>query len=231
MRDTADLHSWIDHVFDHAVSEPEWYWSAECQKWPGDRIQIPAFIAGTFERAGELLARFSDGQLEQGLWYLIGASPGEFAETLVDEKISAATRLRAVRSFLPLFEQVMAVRCTPSLSHVKEQPASPLNGSCYMWWDLLRLKLWKTYPGPQDPAAPQYAPFLAEIVATMRRILAIPHDACRESALHGLGHLSRDYPQYREQFAFIIVEFLTSNNNLRPELTAYAERARLGTVL
>lgn len=61
----------------------------------------------------------------------------------------------------------------------------------------------------------------------LRRLLAIPHDACRESALHGLGHWAHHYPQV----AGIVDEFLSSAPGLRPELIAYAERARIGNVL
>jgi hypothetical protein len=99
-----------------------------------------------------------------------------------------------------------------------------------MWWDLLRYRIWKTHPAPQNPTAPEYAPLFAEIVAAMRGILAIPHDAFRESAIHGLGHLARDYPLHRKQFAGILDEFLRRTPNLRPELIAYAQNARLGNV-
>jgi hypothetical protein len=102
MYDAAALRRWIDHIFNHPVTEPMWFWSEDAPKWSRDRIRIPALIAETFERAGELLARFSDDRLEQGFWYLIGdASHGDFTETLLDETIAAATRLRAVRAFVP----------------------------------------------------------------------------------------------------------------------------------
>ena len=39
-----------------------------------------------------------------------------------------------LRSFVPLFEKVMAVRCTQYLSHLSEAGAGALNTSCYMWW-------------------------------------------------------------------------------------------------
>lgn len=69
-------------------------------------------MAETFEDAGELLAGFSDEQLDLGFWYLL-----DDMRTLANEEIQLELRLRAVKSFVPLFEQVMAVRCTPHLSH------------------------------------------------------------------------------------------------------------------
>ena len=157
MNDAAALQMWLDHVFDHPVKVPNWYWSDSAPKCPADRVRIPALMAETFERSGKLYEPFSNDQLEQGFWYLIGdASPGDFTETLLDEKIPVAPRLRAVRSFVPLFEQVMAVRCTSTLSHLNEQPANSLNKSCYMWWDLLRFSLWR----PQGTTAPHDASLL-----------------------------------------------------------------------
>jgi hypothetical protein len=72
---------------------------------------------------------------------------------------------------------------------------------------------------------------MPDIVVTLCNQLAIPHDVCRESSLHGIGHLRRDYPEYEPQLAAIIDEFLAQNPGLCPELLAYAQKARQGTVL
>lgn len=205
----ATLQSWIDHVFGHPTGK---------RKWRGPREQIPVLISETFERAGELLARFPDEQPDQGLWNLAGSLSLHSMTTLVDEIIPLEPRLRALRSFVPLFEQVMAVRCTPHLSHLNDEGANPLNSACYMWWDLLNFILSSTS-------------FAAEVVATLQRQLAIPHDACRESALHGIGHIRRCHPQYEKQLVGIVADFLAATPGLRPELIAYAERARCGEIL
>ena len=49
----------------------------------------------------------------RGFWYLVSASCSSLMVTLGEPGVPLATRLRAVRSFVPLFEQVMAVRCSP----------------------------------------------------------------------------------------------------------------------
>ena len=66
-----------------------------------------------------------------------------------------------------------------------------------------------------------------ELDVTLRAILAIPHDACRESALHGIGHWVRHY----SQLADIVDQFLSGTPGLRPELVTYAESAKAGNVL
>jgi hypothetical protein len=218
MPDPELLRAWIDHIFDHIVAEPEWYLAEDAQVWSGPRRQIPELIAETFERAGELLARFSDEQLNQGFWYLIGMTRPDFTSSLVSSKVPLSARVRAVRSFVPVFEQIMSARCAPLLSHLDEPGLKPLNSACYMWWDLLRFSV--VDPSPASALT-------SETLGVLRQILAISHDACRESALHGLGHCASSDP---EAVALILDDFLTASD-LRPELKSYAERAKAGRIL
>lgn len=186
---------WMDYVFDPYD-----------RSWEGNSEQVASLIAELFERSGELLTRFSDEQLDEGLNFILSAGRSEFMFSLVDSDVSAAVRLRALRSFVPLFEQVMAARCSPHLLHRDEQGAKPLNGVCYMWWDVLPI-----HGRPDDPSR---AEFDAEVLVVLRRLLAIPHDACRESALHGIGHWAIYYPSV----AKIVDDFLANTSGLRPEL-------------
>ena len=216
------LQAWITYIFDHPVAEPKWYFCDDAPEWQSAPEEISRLIAETFEQGGESLARFSDEQLDQGFWFLAGNTPPGFTNTLVDAQIPLPSRLRALRSFVPLFEQVMAIRCSPHID-LNEDGVNPLNSACVMWWDLLRFPLLEL-PGPTES---ERALIHSEVLSIQRRLLAIPHDACRQSALHGLGHWARHYPQV----AGIVDEFLALTPNLRPELIAYAECARIGNVL
>lgn len=217
--DDVTLQQWIAHVFDHPVTDPEWHWDLDAPELdlaPGLTAQ---FIAETSEAGGELLARFSDAQLNQGFYYLISAGISECMFALTESCVPWPVRQRALRSVVPLFEQVMAVRCSPHLSYRDEQPANPLNSVCYMWWDII--------PFHGQPEDPDRAEFDHEVLSVLRRLLAIPHDACRESALHGLGHWQLEYP---EAAAEIIDDFLERSHDLRSELVAYAGQARIGCI-
>ncbi len=220
VNEDISLPHWIAHVFDHPVkvAEPEWYWSPDAPSWRGSSEQNVVLIAETFERAGGLLACFTDAQLNQGFWYLVSGCSSDLMLALVEPAVPLAGRLRALRSFVPLFEQVMATRCSPHLSHLDEQPASPLNAACYMWWDILCIC--------GRPGEPERAEFDAEVLRVLQRLLAIPHDACRESALHGLSEWQGCYPSARR----MVDEWLAHTPNLRPELVSYAQRARVGMV-
>jgi len=216
---SSSLAKWIEYVFDHPVTNPAWHWAIDAPEWDGPPDQLATYIAETFEDSGRLLARFSDEQLNQAFWFLVSESCSGFMCALVDLAVPSASRLRALHSFVPLFERVMAVRCSPHLSHLDEPGANPLNSACYMWWDVLPI-----HGCPEEPAR---AGFDAEVLLVLRRLLSIPHDACRESALHGISEWSLYYPQASE----IVEEFLSRTPNLRPELMSYAQRAKVGNVL
>jgi len=218
VNESLSLSNWIAHVFDHPVADQRWWFDLDAPQWEDNLDHVATLIADTFERSGELLSKFSDAQLDQAFWYLVGASGSDYISSLIEPTVPFATRLRALRSFVPLFEQIMAVRCSPHLSHLDEQPANPLNSACYMWWDIL--------PIYGEPEEPDHAEFDAEVLRVLTRLLSIPHDACRESALHGLSHWYLSYPSAEA----IVDGWLSQMPGLRPELISYAQNAKVGMV-
>jgi hypothetical protein len=150
-RENESLARWIEYVFDHSVTKPAWHWTSDIPGWEGTTEQIALHLATTFEQSGRLLAKFSDEQLDQGFWFLISNSFCEFVYSLVDPTLPLSLRLRALRSFVPVFEQIMAVRCSPHLSHLDESGANPLNNACYMWWDILPI-----HGCPEDNARAEF---------------------------------------------------------------------------
>jgi hypothetical protein len=186
--------------------------------WEGTPEQTTIYIAETFENSGQLLGRFSNEQLNQGFWFLLNNICSDFMLPLADSKFPLSLQHRVLRSFVPLFEETMAPQCSPCLSHLDEPGTNALNSACYMWWDIL--------PIDRCPKEPARAEFDSEVLVVLKRLLAIPHDACRESALHGLGHWTHYYPRVAD----IIDNFLSQTPNLRPELTAYALSAKAGVL-
>ena len=124
-----------------------------------------------------------------------------------------------------LFERFFAPRCSSHLSQLDTQGTdtsaiSPLNMICYMWWDLLPI-----YGKPEEP---ERAEFDATCLEVMRLTLDLDSDACRESALHGLGHWSYIYPQ---EVKAIIDAWLSRHPSITDDLSAYAFAARRGHIL
>ena len=171
------------------------------------------YVTEAFERAPELIGRFSDEELCGGLWFLVHDSG-----FLAAPHLSVEERLRAIRATAALYRDLFEPRCTSALSHLDEA-ASLLNGPCYMWWDI----------GPFFGGTP--APLLEACLDVMEGALALSNDACRESALHGLGHMRTEGP-LEERRREVVERFLDlSNGSLRPELAAYAGAALSGCVL
>jgi hypothetical protein len=55
MNNVETLQIWINHVFDHPVTDPPRWASDDAEEWP----------KAPFEHAGKLLSHFSDEQLDQ----------------------------------------------------------------------------------------------------------------------------------------------------------------------
>jgi hypothetical protein len=218
---TRTFEDWVTDVFDHPVSEPEWWFSVDVEL-PADPAPAEAvdFITRLCEHADEVLAPFSNAQLNQGFWYLLGSGASEAMHALLDERVPLGSRTRCIQSFSTLFARLFAVRCSPHLGHLDEPGADPLNSACYMWWDLMPL-----FGKPDEPAR---AAIDAACLDVMHQTLGLGADACRESALHGLGHWQIQYPK---QVSGIIDGFLARTPELRPELRAYALSARRGCIL
>jgi len=166
------------------------------------------------------LEPYSADQIDQGLQFLFNNSYSNWMYAFIEPKVPWEARRECIRAIPHLFSAIFAERCSEELSHLDEASENPLNGACYMWWDVLPV-----HGRAEDPA---YAERDREFLDAMQEILLLPSMACQESALHGLGHWSGQYPQYVEA---AINRFLAVHPSLRPELRRYAEQTRIGYVL
>ena len=208
---------WVLWVFDNPEGYPAMDQLVDWGEIPSS--VLVSYLTRLFEEAGSLLRPFSNAQLSQSFWFLLGLGT-DVNVALFDPAVPWPERVRCYRTLVGLFEDVFAPRCGPFLSHLSEGGEHPLNGLCYMWWDLY--PTWGPAPGPRGPDTVD-----TELLGVMTRILALDSVACRESALHGLGHWSLHHP---DRTAAIIDHFLGGQVNLRPELRRYAESARGGCV-
>jgi hypothetical protein len=140
---------WIRQVFDHPVAKPAWYWDDEAdtsEPAPPDCVE---YLTRLFEEPELFLAPYSDAQLNQGFWYLVSASCSVYMFSLIEPEVAWPQRRRGIRSTATLFERLFARRCSDHLLHLNEEGvASPLNGVCYMWWDIF-----PTCGRPESPAS------------------------------------------------------------------------------
>ncbi|MGE5378308.1 MAG: hypothetical protein ACM3XO_24885 [Bacteroidota bacterium] len=213
---------WVLFVFDHPFDESrlEWYWEIEADWWEGPASRTIQYLTRAFENAAEVFRPYSDSQLNRGLWYLASNACSDHMLTLLDLSLPWSERRRCIRSIYTLYEQCFAPRCTPHLSHLDEAGVGPLNSVCYMWWDILPV-----YGQPGDPSRRETD---AEILQVLESALQLEPIACRECALHGLGHWGIYYP---DQVQATIDRFLQRQKDLPEGLRTYALNAHRGCVL
>ena len=211
---------WIQFVFGHPVTDPAWHWSGESDYWAGSNAETLQHLTRTFRESEKVLSKYSDAQLNQGFWYLISNSCSDVAYCMVDTGEPWAKRKDCIEAIADLFRQCFQTRCTSHLSHLDEQGAGALNPVCYMWLDVL--------PIHGQPETPDRRETDDVILQVMEKILTIPSDACRESAIHGLGEWHCYYPT---QVEGIIDSFIWQNRKIRDSLRNYAYAARHGDVL
>lgn len=212
--------SWIDAVFDHAVSSYDraWWWSGDAALQAAPPALHVAHLARLFGDPVPPLDGFADSQIAQGLQYLIDTGAGGQARFLVEPVVPLPNRLRGVAAIQRLFALLFAPRCSPHLAHLDEAGAGPLNGLCYMWWDIF------PFVASGEPA--ERGAIEAAMLGVLTATLSLDSIACQEAALHGLGHWQGD----RSLVAPAIDAFLARHTAARPELLAYARAARVGCV-
>ncbi|HUK18234.1 MAG TPA: hypothetical protein VLW65_17530 [Bryobacteraceae bacterium] len=207
------LAEWVDRIFGEA--DPANY--ERFRRFDGicgpNEVTLLRLIE-VFERPSVTLSRYSDQFLDQAVWDLSTQAFHAVYDPAIDWIVSA----RFIRSFKTLFRELYAARCRPVLGHCGEK-GSPLNMSCYMWWDF---DCWSPAPDPLS-----HNPHDSVLLESMRSILSIPHIACKESALHGLGHWHQAQSATVDA---ILDSFLASEHDLPEGLREYALNARRGYV-
>lgn len=217
---------WIDYLFNRPVTDPAWYWedndTADWLQLERNEITVVSYVTRTFENAGEVLKPFSNGQVADGLNFIIHSGASNLAVSIVniDNQVQMEPRLKCLESIYSLYTDLFAVRCSPEPFLRRDRKKdNPLDMVCFMWWDIFPV-----CGGPKEPACLELG---KTILKLLEKILTLDSDACRESALHGLGELSFLYPREVKE---IVTTFLTENPNVEPKLRKYALNASWGNV-
>ncbi|MCH7944798.1 MAG: hypothetical protein IIC73_02110 [Armatimonadetes bacterium] len=220
-----NFEEWIVHTFDRPVPEKKkWYVYDDGGDGVGaDEAELePAtvleYTTRLFRDCGSLLEPYSDAQLNQALWYLVSDGTSDLY-CLADTSLPLDDSLACVASMTLVYEQCFLPRCTDHLGHCNET-GGRLNPICYMWWDIFPL-----YGQPNDVHRREIDDACLKVMETA---LGLSSVACQESALHGLGHWIRSYPERCRQ---IVRSFIKDNQRARPDLLTYAEEASKGRVL
>lgn len=218
----AGFEDWINFIFGRKRKGDHWAFDgAESElNWKLPDDVTADYLAQTFENPGVWRDRFTLQQIADGLAYTWNPSLGDICFLFTSESVPWQLRQRLIQSLVPLYQECFGRLCGPGLSHFDEVAENPLNGVCYMFWDVCPL-----YGQPADR---KFRERDSECLRVMEQTLVIDHDACRESALHGLGHWALAYPT---RVNTIIEQGLkTGRKRLRSELLVYAEHAKGGNI-
>lgn len=211
-------HEWLQYAFNHPVSNPAWYFDLDAPEFvvsPPDCVEL---LTLTFRRAGVDLTDFTDAQANQGFWFIVSPSVSDYMFPVESAEVPIDRRVQAIESIYSLYAECFAKRCSETLGHLSE-PSSDLNPICYMFWDVCPLSHLRN---ASDRKAMEDAVF-----SVLQKTLTIPHRACREAALHGLGEIA---PEYQERIQGIIDSFLR-DHRIDEALRAYALQVRDGSIL
>jgi hypothetical protein len=128
---------------------------------------------------------WNDSQLAKGIWHLYGSGSCYLSE------ISQLPPCRELDDFFNsvplLYTNLFEVRCSSFFSHLDRgpEPANPLNGPCYMLWDMdCGIDSFR-FTGVRE--------HVDHSLRLLQRLSASTHPATVESAIHGLGHMIDDF--------------------------------------
>jgi hypothetical protein len=215
---SATYQAWLDETFGRAVAGETYpqFVHREVLDVPQSApdADVVAYLTRVFENPEHELEYFSDRQIAAALWEL---GPGD-SHCVYNRDIPVEARERLIASVATFFRLFFDKRCVPALSHSATEHLSPLNTICYMWWEVI------TMGGRCDD--PDAARLNAAALEVKDQVLRLPNPACKEAALHGLGHMVRGSDRARG----IIDRFLAEQTDVSPELIAYARAALSGCI-
>src|SRR4051812_30460080 len=171
---------WLEHAFGREVrfQQAPWYFDPGHDWWDPPPAEAIAHLIRLFENPEPALEGFADCQIAQGLTYLVNTMASGDGGWFCSTEMPVKERILSIESIGHFFERLFKPRCTAHLSHLSEVGAGPLNGVCYMWWDV--------FPSLALASDPDLSILHNRALRTMEHILHLDSVACQESALHGL---------------------------------------------
>jgi hypothetical protein len=221
-----NFEDWVRYVFDRPVTQPQWWFQDDVELVNLKPAVFIEYCTKLFRESGKRLAGYPDGQVNDGLYYIISPGASDEIFALKDASVPFEAKVEFLKVIFILYGDCFEPRCTPHLSHLDHVSkgtlvhVSPLNSICYMWWDIFVI-----YGERKDPSV---EPLNRACLAVMEKTLTLSNIATLEGALHGLGHFGI---YYKEECERIIDEFSARRKDISEELRRYALAAGSGCVL
>jgi hypothetical protein len=207
----------VSFLFDRPEKDTEWYFQEDFYDLEINNRDVVKYAIKLFSEIWSLSEAFSETQLCLGLEYLINSSCGMFCYSFVDEEVPESDKVNAIFLMFNIFSELFNRKCLKCLSHKNECPFSLYNKLCYMWWDV--------FPRHGVPRKEALNAIDRAVLKVLEKILLLENIACKESALHGLGHWYVGYPENVE----VIIK--ANRKNIPENLRNYSQMAIMGDVL
>lgn len=202
-----DFEDWVAAVFDDSVEDP----------FPPPAEDL-AHLTRLFGDPGAALEGLTDEEIGIGLWSVLDSGGAGTALALGDGSLPLEERIACIRLIPGVYRDLFVPRCEERLGHVGEQ-VGRLEMICYMFWDVAVIG---GAPGTREGNLIEDA-----ALDVLERIARMPHAACQESAIHGLGHRVRRHPERGPQ---ALERWLRLDVARDPRLLDYARYARSGCI-
>lgn len=202
-----NIHSWFSEIINGKENNVEQH-----------NIEVIEKMATLFCSPKKYFSQRSTEEVALGLRSIISATGFGYSGLIVDSSIPIKARLHCLDSMFHLFQYFFLTECFSELSHMDHGCSDhlTLNETCYMWWD------WCLILPKQD--SPEID---THVLSLFVKILNLDSIACKESAIHGLGHWFDDYPK---EVSHILDVFL-NQQKLPSELESYAMKAKQGLII
>jgi hypothetical protein len=162
---------------------------------------------------GRIRKDWSDSKMAKGIRHLYGSGSSYLIE------VSRLPPCREVSDFFDsvpqLYKNLFEVRCSRYYSHLDRGPerANPLNGPCYMLWDM--------DCGIDSFRFSKVPSHIDDSIRVLGQLATSTHPATIESAIHGLGHMIDSFRDRCQP----PLERLASRADVPAELRDYADNA------
>lgn len=214
----VNYHDWLSALFDHDPAEGDWRFEDVSPALDVDDRQAVRLVRRLLENIREDTEPYNDWQVALGIAYMFDPGGAAYDVRIRDGYAPFPEGVAAIRAMKYLYSDCFELRCRSALSNCAGPSPGPLNGTCYMLWDVTALSYFNH--------CKQRTELYEEAMGVMACALKMKNVACIESGLHGLGHMVSDYPPAKG----VIREFLQRERGLGPALKNYAEAAQTGYI-
>ena len=202
-----DFEDWVVAVFDESVEDPF--------PPPAEALaHLTRLLADPVAALGGL----SDEEIGIGLWSVLDSGGTGTVLALNEDGLPLAERIACIRLIPGLYRELFVPRCQERLGHLNEQ-GGRLEMICYMFWDVA------AFGGP--PGTREGNLLEDAVLDVLEEVIRLPHAACQESAIHGLGHRVGRHP---ERAPAVLERWLRLDLARDPRLVDYARYACSGCI-